>query len=168
MIYRNQYLRECFNTINTHTHTHTRTHVHACTHPSAHHTHTNYQSRSASALCIPQIEHRCGGVSPLFTFSLLWNSLPPSPLRSRQRLYLFTLLGSKWQSAYRIPCKKRGIGLFRFSDKPPPPPPPRRDSNNSNSANKQQHTLSREKCSHSSGSFAIKYLAVDQQFLFLL
>ena len=39
------------------------------------------RSQSVTSLCIPHVTRRSGTISPLFTTSLLWNSLP-SPLRS--------------------------------------------------------------------------------------
>ena len=52
-----------------------------------------YRFQSVKSLCIPHVTRRSGSISPLFTTSLLWNSLP-SALRSP--LFLLTHLDNNW------------------------------------------------------------------------
>ena len=51
-------------------------------------THSTTRSQLTLSLCIPSAARRPGTISPLFTGTLLWNSLP-SPIRSASSLHTF-------------------------------------------------------------------------------
>ena len=51
-------------------------------------THSTTRSQLTLSLCIPSAARRPGTISPLFTSTLLWNSLP-SPIRSASSLHTF-------------------------------------------------------------------------------
>ena len=51
-------------------------------------THSTTRSQLTLSLCIPSAARRPGTISPLFTNTLLWNSLP-SPIRSASSLHTF-------------------------------------------------------------------------------
>ena len=51
-------------------------------------THSTTRSQLTLSLCIPSAARRPGTISPLFTSTLLWNSLP-SPTRSASSLHTF-------------------------------------------------------------------------------
>ena len=51
-------------------------------------THSTIRSQLTLSLCIPSAARRPGTISPLFTSTLLWNSLP-SPIRSASSLHTF-------------------------------------------------------------------------------
>ena len=50
--------------------------------------HSTTRSQLTLSLCIPSAARRPGTISPLFTSTLLWNSLP-SPIRSASSLHTF-------------------------------------------------------------------------------
>ena len=51
-------------------------------------THSTTRSQLTLSLCIPSAARRPGTISPLFTSTLLWNSLP-APIRSASSLHTF-------------------------------------------------------------------------------
>ena len=57
---------------------------------SSNSTHSTTRSQLTLSLCIPSAARRPGTISPLFTSTLLWNSLP-SPIRSAPSLHTFMI-----------------------------------------------------------------------------
>ena len=75
-------------------------------------THSTTRSQLTLSLCIPSAARHPGTISPLFTSTLLWNSLP-SPIRSASSLHTFR---QDLQKYLGIHVHKSGVIFHIFQD----------------------------------------------------